>query len=245
MLTLRGKRVQWMSCRLKSIQGTLNTSKWCFGICTQVCSSNKIMLVSRRGRERERERERDATRLVGWSWTHFSMHCIGDTSFINGENILYLVALSNYYAIHSLKEVCGEILSEVVNDDNLCYLLEIVENFDVKSLELACCNHIAENAGILIEDNRLNELKPSIWAELLKSDALNIKFAPPPPHLTHLSLWMREELRGNWTTVCEKWVQQWHIYLTSDFHCQVRRTALWRRHSLCQSVWREPRADTR
>lgn len=87
-----------------------------------------------------------------------------------------LIALTNYYGIHSLKELCGELLGAIVDGDNLFYLLDLSENFDVKTLRTACCEHLAENFGDLLDGDKLAELKPSSWAEMLQADNLQIKY---------------------------------------------------------------------
>jgi len=99
----------------------------------------------------------------------------GDSSFIADHNIFPLIALTNYYGIHALKELCGELLGAIVDDDNLFYLLDISENFDVKSLRTACCEHLALNFGDMLDGDKLAELKPAAWVEMLKADDLQIK----------------------------------------------------------------------
>jgi hypothetical protein len=99
----------------------------------------------------------------------------GDSSFINDGNVFPLIALTNYYGIHSLKELCGELLSAIIDGDNLFYLLDLSENFDVKSLRTACCEHLAQNFGELLDGDKLSELKPAAWVEMLQADDLQIK----------------------------------------------------------------------
>jgi len=99
----------------------------------------------------------------------------GETDFINGQNVLPLISLSNYYGVHSLKEICGTLLGDLVSDENLFFFLDIVDKYDVKSLEAACGEHLAENFGDLMEEGKLNDLEPTTWAEMLKSNELQLK----------------------------------------------------------------------
>jgi len=99
----------------------------------------------------------------------------GATDFITNENVMPLVRLSNEYGIDSLKEVCGELLGALVSDDNLFYFLDIVEKYKVKQLEAACGEHLADNFGTMLEEDKLNDLPPSTWAEMLRSDDLQIR----------------------------------------------------------------------
>jgi len=99
----------------------------------------------------------------------------GATEFITNENVMPLIRLCNEYGIDSLKEVCGELLGALVSDDNLFYFLDIVEKYRVKQLEAACGEHLADNFGTMLEEDKLNELPPSTWAEMLRSDDLQIR----------------------------------------------------------------------
>lgn len=44
---------------------------------------------------------------------------------MTNENILVLIALTNYYAVNPLKEACGAVLGAQLNDDNVFQLLGI------------------------------------------------------------------------------------------------------------------------
>eukprot|EP01090_Pellita_catalonica_P017318 TRINITY_DN51_c0_g1_i1.p1 TRINITY_DN51_c0_g1~~TRINITY_DN51_c0_g1_i1.p1 ORF type:complete len:488 (-),score=75.26 TRINITY_DN51_c0_g1_i1:370-1833(-) len=99
----------------------------------------------------------------------------GETNFIHGHNILDIISMSNYYGIESLKELCGEILGDLVDDDNLLFFLDVVDTYDVKQLEAACGEHLAENFGELLDEGRLDELEPTTWAEMLRSDNIEIQ----------------------------------------------------------------------
>ncbi len=65
-----------------------------------------------------------------------------------------------------------------MNDDNLFFFLDVVDKYGVRSLEAACGFHLAENFGTLLEMDKLNDLEPSTWASMLKSDDLNILYDP-------------------------------------------------------------------
>ena len=67
-------------------------------------------------------------------------------------------------------------LGALVSDDNLFYFLDIVEKYKVKQLEAACGEHLADNFGTMLEEDKLNDLPPSTWAEMLRSDDLQIRF---------------------------------------------------------------------
>jgi hypothetical protein len=99
----------------------------------------------------------------------------GDSSFINDHNVFPLISLTNYYGIHPLKELCGQLLSAIVDGDNLFHLLDLSEHFDVKSLRTACCEHLAANFGDLLDGDKLSELKPNAWVEMLMADDLQIR----------------------------------------------------------------------
>jgi hypothetical protein len=61
----------------------------------------------------------------------------GDSSFINDGNVFPLIALTNYYGIHSLKELCGELLSAIIDGDNLFYLLDL--RYGRQRISLSVC----------------------------------------------------------------------------------------------------------
>eukprot|EP01090_Pellita_catalonica_P012517 TRINITY_DN273_c0_g1_i1.p1 TRINITY_DN273_c0_g1~~TRINITY_DN273_c0_g1_i1.p1 ORF type:complete len:548 (-),score=86.88 TRINITY_DN273_c0_g1_i1:52-1695(-) len=98
----------------------------------------------------------------------------GEADFIDGKNVLPLIGLANHFGIHSLKEVCGSLLGELVDDDTLLYYLNICDTYTINSLESACGEHLAENFTDLVQESKLMDLKPSTWAQILKSDDLQI-----------------------------------------------------------------------
>eukprot|EP01087_Luapelamoeba_hula_P017825 TRINITY_DN5652_c0_g1_i1.p1 TRINITY_DN5652_c0_g1~~TRINITY_DN5652_c0_g1_i1.p1 ORF type:complete len:495 (-),score=68.03 TRINITY_DN5652_c0_g1_i1:12-1496(-) len=98
----------------------------------------------------------------------------GQTDFVNGDNIVTLISLSNYYGVHHLKETCAAALGQLISDDSLLYFLKICDQYDCKKLEEACGEHLAEHFEEMIGADKLNSLEPSIWAEMLKSDELQI-----------------------------------------------------------------------
>jgi len=98
----------------------------------------------------------------------------GETDFITGENVLTLISLSNYYGVHSLKETCAELLGQLISEETLLYFLGICDQYDCKSLESACGEHLAEHFEEFLENGRLDPLEPSTWAEMLKSDELQV-----------------------------------------------------------------------
>lgn len=59
------------------------------------------------------------------------------------------------------------------------------ENFDVKSLRTACCEHLAQNFGELLDGDKLSELKPAAWVEMLQADDLQIKYYSSNPSQIH------------------------------------------------------------
>jgi hypothetical protein len=100
----------------------------------------------------------------------------GAVDFISNTNIVPLIRLSDYYGIIPLKEVCGELLGEHVDESNLFFLLDIVERYDCRKLNEKCGEFLAENFATMLEEDkeRLLSLNPNTWAEMLKSDDLVI-----------------------------------------------------------------------
>lgn len=99
----------------------------------------------------------------------------GDTDFVNGDNVLALLSLASHFGIHSLKETCGELLGELVTDDNLFFFLDVVDKYEVKALESACGSHLAEHFQDLVNNGKLDDLEPSTWAEIVKTDDIRVK----------------------------------------------------------------------
>jgi len=99
----------------------------------------------------------------------------GETDFITEKNVLPIISVSNHFGIDSLKEVCGGLLGELVDDDNIVFFLDLCDRYQIHELESACGEHLAENFDELLNENRLLALPPTTWAEILKSDELQIK----------------------------------------------------------------------
>eukprot|EP01088_Endostelium_zonatum_P011533 TRINITY_DN25678_c0_g1_i1.p1 TRINITY_DN25678_c0_g1~~TRINITY_DN25678_c0_g1_i1.p1 ORF type:complete len:677 (-),score=161.76 TRINITY_DN25678_c0_g1_i1:62-2092(-) len=98
-----------------------------------------------------------------------------ETDFITDSNILRVISISDHFRIDSLKEVCGELLGCLVDGDNLCFFLDICDRFNVKSLETSCGITLAENFEELLSDNRLMSLPPTTWAQIIRSDDIQVK----------------------------------------------------------------------
>jgi len=100
----------------------------------------------------------------------------GDATFIDNENIVPIIRLSDYYGILSLKELCGELMGEQVSEGNILFCLEIVDHFDCLRLNSYCGQYLAEHFQELLEETpqRLYSLKISTWAEMLKDSNLSI-----------------------------------------------------------------------
>lgn len=79
----------------------------------------------------------------------------------------------------SLREECGELLGQKVNDENMIWMLDIVDKYGINSLNAACGSYLAEHFYDMLEatPERLYSLKVSTWAEMLKSDNLQIRLA--------------------------------------------------------------------
>lgn len=94
---------------------------------------------------------------------------------ITSDIVIPLLSLANYYAVMPLKEACGQILAEQLSDDNVFYLLDICEKYSVGNLRTSCAEYLAENFGQLLKTDKLMELDPETWAEMLKSDDIQIQ----------------------------------------------------------------------
>ncbi|KAL6044910.1 Kelch-like protein 18 [Balamuthia mandrillaris] len=99
----------------------------------------------------------------------------GEMDFVNGTNILSVVALSSYYDIDSLKEACGSILAEIVGPRNIVLFLEVVDQFKVDTLKAACAEYLATQFGELLDDDRLLEMSLPMWAEIMQTDEIQIR----------------------------------------------------------------------
>jgi len=116
----------------------------------------------------EKEDEEDFKLMLKHMYT-------GETDFINGQNVLSLLSLASHYNIHSLKETCGELLGDLVTDDNLFFFLDVVDKYEVKALEAACGSHLAEHFQDLVNNGKLDDLEPSTWAEIVKTDDIRVR----------------------------------------------------------------------
>jgi len=123
----------------------------------------------------------------------FLFYYLGDVAFVTGANVINLIRLSDYYGILSLKEVrnsiphfiylhynlqvCGELLGEQISPDNVLYLLDIVDHFDCTRLNTHCGLFLARNFTDIFNESpeRMLSLKVSTWAEMLKSDELQVR----------------------------------------------------------------------
>jgi len=90
---------------------------------------------------------------------------------------LSFIRLAHDYGIDSLKEECGELLGQKVNDDNMLFMLDIVDKYNIQRLNSACGFYLAEHFYDMLQatPERLYSLKVSTWAEMLKSDHLQIR----------------------------------------------------------------------
>lgn len=77
------------------------------------------------------------------------------------------------------QEVCGELLGEQIDADNLFFLLDIVDQFDCRRLNACCGRFLAEHFRGIWADfpERLMSLKIDTWAEMLKRNELQIRYA--------------------------------------------------------------------
>ncbi len=87
---------------------------------------------------------------------------------VTSDEVIPLLSLANYYAVLPLKESCGQILADQLNEDNVFYLLDLCEKYSVNNLRTACAEYLAENFGQLLKTDKLNELDPETWSEMLK-----------------------------------------------------------------------------
>jgi hypothetical protein len=71
------------------------------------------------------------------------------------------------------------LLGELVTDDNLFFFLDVVDKYEVKALEAACGSHLAEHFQDLVNNGKLDDLEPSTWAEIVKTDDIRVRYLPP------------------------------------------------------------------
>jgi len=100
----------------------------------------------------------------------------GSTDFIDSKNVVPLIALSNYYAIDALKEVCGQLLGDNLSEDNVFYMLDIVEKYNCTELAKICGSFLASTFSDMWEEDRdrLLALHPDTWAGMLSNNELSI-----------------------------------------------------------------------
>lgn len=65
-------------------------------------------------------------------------------------------------------------MGEQLNDDNVFHLLDLCEKFSVNNLRTLCAEFLADNFGALLKADKLQELDPETWAEMLKSDEIQV-----------------------------------------------------------------------
>jgi len=90
------------------------------------------------------------------------------------DEVIPLLALANYYSVIPLKDECGEILGSSIDEDNVFYLLEIVNKYSCLRLNTECAEFLAENFGDMLVKDKLMQLDVETWAEMLKSDDLQV-----------------------------------------------------------------------
>ena len=98
----------------------------------------------------------------------------GNSDFVDDDNVMPIIALTNYYGIHALKEVCGKLLGEQISEANIFYLLDVVDKYDCKRLAGHCGEFLAANFSEMWEEDRKRLLTLSVetWVAMLQSDDL-------------------------------------------------------------------------
>jgi len=101
----------------------------------------------------------------------------GSVVFVDQDNVLSIIRLAHDFGIDPLKEECGDLLGQKVNDENMLFMLDVVDKYTVNRLNSACGFYLAEHFTDMLESSpeRLYSLKVSTWAEMLKSDHLQIR----------------------------------------------------------------------
>ncbi len=111
------------------------------------------------------------------------------------------------------QETCGELLGDLVTDDNLFFFLDVVDKYEVKALEAACGSHLAEHFQDLVNNGKLDDLEPSTWAEIVKTDDIRVKYDTRTTrharHTTHAALCRRTVRCGFWTPTARTWAPTW------------------------------------
>jgi hypothetical protein len=87
---------------------------------------------------------------------------------ITSDTALPLLQLANRFALHSLKERCGESLFEESKD--MVSLVEIAEKYECANLAGKCAAHLAKHFGENVRQGTLLRLSPAMWERLLQSD---------------------------------------------------------------------------
>jgi len=90
------------------------------------------------------------------------------------DEVIPLLALSNYYGVIPLKDACGEILGKNIDGDNVFYLLEIVQQYACTKLNQQCAEYLAENFGDMLVSDKLMSLDVETWIEMLKTDDVQV-----------------------------------------------------------------------
>lgn len=99
----------------------------------------------------------------------------GKVEDLNSDDIVPLLALSNYYGVLPLKDACGDILGKNLDDDNVFSLLEIVKLYSCSKLNVSCAEYLAGNFEQLMQSEKIFQLDPETFAEMIKSDDLQIR----------------------------------------------------------------------
>eukprot|EP01119_Soliformovum_irregulare_P025109 TRINITY_DN91_c0_g1_i2.p1 TRINITY_DN91_c0_g1~~TRINITY_DN91_c0_g1_i2.p1 ORF type:complete len:359 (-),score=91.41 TRINITY_DN91_c0_g1_i2:629-1705(-) len=90
------------------------------------------------------------------------------------DDVISLLALSNYYAVLSLKDACSEILGRNIDQDNVLQLLEVVQQYSCQKLNKQCAEYLASNFSEMLKKDKLNSMEPDTWAEMINSDDIEV-----------------------------------------------------------------------
>lgn len=93
---------------------------------------------------------------------------------INSDQVIPLLAMSNYYGVYALKDYCGDLISKTIDIDNVFSLIEIAKQYSCGQLETECAAFLAENFGEMLKQDKLMQLDVDTWAKMLKSDDIQV-----------------------------------------------------------------------
>lgn len=93
---------------------------------------------------------------------------------LNGTNAAAVLKIADYFDLHVLMNLCGELIEPQLSTDNVCQVFDQVHHVEIK-LNAACLKYMQQNIKVLLDNGNVMRMSEEALRLLLSMDDLGIE----------------------------------------------------------------------